>query len=166
MSIKLAKIGVSLAAAAFGMTLLLGDVSANQDLTTHGAVFQPWNAGQANDIDYVSSGVRTTASSSRYVVAAVPYAPSSARYQWVTVNGENYGGNTTSISVYTYDMDGNFRASTSAQSNGSSYAMGGILATTPDTNGTNDDIYISVLAELPAYGGGVVRGVRSRPYNW
>jgi len=163
---KLAKLGVSFAAAAFGTALLVGNVSANQDLTAHGAAFQPWNAGQANDVDYLSSGVRTLASSSLYVVASIPYAPSSARYQWVTMNGDNYSGNTTSATFFTYDQDGNFRASQWTQSDEPSYALGAILPTTPDTNGTDDDVYISVLAELPASGGGVIRGVRSRPYNW
>jgi hypothetical protein len=163
---RLAKLGVSFAVAGLGTTLLIGDVSANQDLTAHGAAFQPWNAGQANDIDYLSNGVRTIASSSRSVVASIPYAPSSARYQWVTMNGDNYDGNTTSATFFTYDQDGNFRASQWGQSDESTYALGAILPTTPDTNGTDDDVYIAVLAELPASGGGVIRGVRSRPYNW
>ena len=72
MSYKLAKMAVSFAAAAFSTALLLGDVSANQDVTAHGAAFQPWNASQATDIDYLSYGVRTIASSSRRASAARP----------------------------------------------------------------------------------------------
>lgn len=163
---KLAKMGVSFAVATLSMLFLRGEVSANQDVTTHGAAFQPWNAHQAADIDYLSYGVRTIASSSRPVIASVAYAPNSARYQWVTVHGDNYNGNTTSVSFYTYDQEGNFRASAWLQSDQPTYSLSAILATTPDTMGTDDDVYISVLAELPASGGGVVRGVKSRPYNW
>jgi hypothetical protein len=162
---KIAKLGVSLAAAALAMVSQVGDVDAGT-LNVHGAAFVSYDAGYANDIDYLTSGVRTTATTGRRVIAAVPYQASSARYQWVRIFGLNYSGSTTQFTAFTYDLDGNFRDAISMQTEEGNYETGAILATTPDTMGTDDDVFVSIYAELPANGGGVVRGVTILPYNW
>ena len=159
---KTAKLGVSFAAAMFGMVSLLGDAKAEFQTNTHGAAFVSYDAGNANDIDYLPWGVRTLASSPRRVIASVVFHPEAAYYQYVTVSGSNYSGQTTDYTVYTHDHDGNLRYSSWRQTSEESFNDGVIM----ENGSADDDVFVSVLATLPASGNGVLRGVTVYPWHW
>lgn len=151
---KVARMGVSLAAAGLGMLALLGDANAG-NLNTHGAAFQAYNAGQANDLDYYTYGVRASASSARYAIASIARTPRPTDYQYFSIQGSNSSGQTTYFTISAYDFDGNFRDAVSLQSSDSTYHVG----STVSVGGFEDDVYVSVLALLPASYGGAVYGV-------
>ena len=159
---KTAKLGVSFAAAVLGMVSLLGDAKAELQTNTHGAAFVAYDAGNANDIDYLPWGVRTLASSSRRVIASVVFHPEAAYYQYVTVSGSNYSGQTTDYTVYTHDHDGNLRYSSWHETSEESFNDGVIM----ETGSEDDDVFVSVMATLPASGNGVLRGVTVYPWHW
>ena len=149
---KIAKIGASLAAAGLGVVATAGDAAAI-NLNTHGAAFQPYNAGQANDIDYVLTGVRTSAASDRSVIASVVRSPVSGASQSFYIDGTNAPGKTTYFTLSAYDYLGNFQSSTSPNSNAANYDITATLTTISTFS------YVSLLATLPASYGGTVRGV-------
>lgn len=152
---KMTKIGAALAVAALGTGSLLSDAGA-VNLDTHGAAFQPYNAGQANDIDYVTQGVRTSASSDRYAIASVVRSPlTSGTAQGFWIDGTNGAGKTTYFTLYSYGYTGNLESSVSFNSNLSDYDIYQTL------DPVNTYSYVSLLALLPASYGGTVRGVIS-----
>jgi hypothetical protein len=151
--------GISLAAAGLGLFSLLGDANAG-NLNTHGAVFQAYNAGQANDLDYYPYGVKASASSARYAIASVARSPNPTDYQVFSIQGANSSGQTTYFTFFAYDLEGNFRDSVSLQSSDATYNVGSSLS----VGGFNDDVYVSVLALLPASYGGVIHGITA--YQW
>jgi hypothetical protein len=151
--------GVSLAAAGLGVLALVGDANAG-NLNTHGAAFQAYNAGQANDLDYYPYGVRASASSARHAIASVTRSPNPTDYQVFSIQGTNSSGQTTYFTLYAYDLNGNFRASVSLESSDANYTVGSGLS----VGGYNDDVYVSVLALLPASYGGAVHGITA--YQW
>jgi hypothetical protein len=149
---KIAKIGASLAAAALGVVSTAGDAAAI-NINTHGAAFQPYNAGQANDIDYLTSGVRTSAATDRFVVASVARSPVTTPSQSFYIDGSNSPGKTTSFTLYAFDYTGTLQSSVSFSSNLSAYSTFQTLSTISTYS------YVSLLATLPASYGGTVRGV-------
>ena len=153
------RMGVSLGAAALSMLAMLGDASAG-NLTTHGAAFQPYNAGEANDFDRYPYGIRASASSARWAIASVTRSPVPTDYQYFAIQGNNASGQTTYFTLYAYDLSGNFRDSVSLESSDANYWAGSTLS----VGGYNDDVYVSVLALLPASYGGAVYGVTA--YQW
>lgn len=143
----------SVAAAGLGVVALSGEAAA-VNLNTHGAVCNPYNAGEANDIDYVTTGVRTKPglASGRTVICAIPRSPLSSP-QGFYLDGANTGGATTYITLYAHDYNGTYQSSQSVNSNAASYD----IYTTLSTVGTWS--YISALVSLPSAANGVFRGV-------
>lgn len=153
------RLGVSLGAAALGMLTLLGDAKAG-NLTTHGAAFQAYNSGEANDLERYVYGIRAATSSPRSAIVSVTRSPVPTDYQYFAIQGNNQPGNTTYFTLYAYDLSGNFRDSVSLESSDENYWAGSTLS----VGGYNDDVYVSVLAVLPASYGGAVFGVTA--YQW
>jgi hypothetical protein len=149
MNVKITTIASALA---LGAGLLSGADAGAVNLNTSGTLCNPYNAREATDIDYFASGVRTIASSARSVICAVPRSPVSTAYQSFYLDGSNSSGQTTLLTLYAFNYNGQFQAS---QSDSPSAATYSILKT---LNGISTFSYVSVLATLPASGGGVYFG--------
>jgi hypothetical protein len=143
----------SIAAAGLSVLALSGEATA-LNLNTSGAICNPYNAGEANDIDYVINGVRTKPGlgSARNVICAVPRSPASSP-QYFYIDGSNSGGATTYITLYAHNYDGTYQSSHSVSSAGSTYDLSGALSTVGTWS------YISALVTLPANAGGTFFGV-------
>lgn len=148
---KIAKIGSGFAAAAIGTLALLGDASAI-NLNTHGTAFHHYNAFEATSIDYFTSGVRTLSASDTSVIGSIVRSPGAAT-QSFWIDGTNSPGKTTYFTLSAHNWDGTLQSSVSFNSNVANYD---ILQTLPTVTSFS---YVSLLATLPASGGGVLRGV-------
>jgi len=116
-----------------------------------GTICNPYNAGQANDIDYVASGVRTTATSVRQVICAVP-REFTVDGAFVSVNGTLTGSNTMPLTLFSYDTIGTFLGSDSGTGSSGTFGVGLNLTNAQAPAGA----ILSVLAQLPASSGGTL----------
>jgi hypothetical protein len=148
---KIAKLGATLAAAL--ATLAPGSDAGAANLNTHASAFRSYNAGQAELADYVSAGVRTGATGGLWVVAPVVRSPVNNTYQNFYIDGDNQTGSTTQFYLYSFDYLGNLESSVSFDSSATGYSIFATL----DPISTYS--YVSLLAILPGYYGGTVRGV-------
>ncbi|HKQ68435.1 MAG TPA: hypothetical protein VJT73_03810 [Polyangiaceae bacterium] len=139
-----------------GVALMSHVRGADAKISTSGTVCNPFNAGEANDTDYVPSGVRNKATSSRQVICAVPRHDLSGAAS-VTVSGTNTGANTTSITLYSYDSLGNLKASISNTGGPGLYLFGINLTAVQAPS----DARLALLVTLPASFGGTFFGTRS-----
>lgn len=145
--------GLLLMAALVGGAIGIADAATAQNINTHGAICNPYNASQALDIDYLTSGVRTIASSARPVICAVPRHPVTGPTQSFYVDGSNSAGASTSCSLWSYNFNGVFQSSTSFTATEAVYDRFVTLASNPFY------AYTSLLCTLPANGGGVLFGI-------
>ncbi|HTV24890.1 MAG TPA: hypothetical protein VMG12_39625 [Polyangiaceae bacterium] len=124
------------------------------NLNTSGTICNPYNAGEANDIDYVTNGVRTGPSvgSARNVICSVPRSPL-ASPQGFYLDGTNQAGKSTSITLYAHDFNGTFQTSQNVSSSAATYDE--YRALTP----VGQWSYISAFVTLPANAGGTFLGV-------
>jgi hypothetical protein len=136
-----------------GAVLALPEQADAVNLNTSGTVCNPYNVGEANDIDYVVNGVRTgvNVASGRTVICAVPRPPQSTPQQFF-VDGANSVGRSTSGTLYAYDFNGTFQSSQNFSSSAATYD---ILLT---LNPVGSWSYVSTLVSLPASAGGVFFG--------
>lgn len=125
----------------------------SQNINTPGTACNPFNAAEAGDIDYLTTGVRTIASGPRKVICPVTRHPVTGPGQTVWVDGSNSPGKTTTCAAYVTTFYGQFVTAYSFSSSASTYDAPAPL----NPVGTFD--YVSVLCDLPAQGGGVVFGV-------
>lgn len=142
-------------ALALAATAVVSSAHALQ-INNHGADFQPYNAGQAQDIDYLASGVRTTASGSRSVIASIDHNPSSTGYR-IDIDGTHSGAQTTSCTVYSYRYDGFQLAARSV----SASSVSGTWTRIAYLNALESPqwSYFSVVCTIPGNGAGVLHGV-------
>jgi hypothetical protein len=123
------------------------------NLNTSGTACNPWNAGEANDIDYVANGVRTgvNVTSTRHVICPVARSPLSSSQEFF-LDGSNDAGKFTLGTLYAHDFNGTFQASQNFSSGPGTYD---ILLT---LNPVGTWSYISTLVTLPSNAGGVYFG--------
>jgi hypothetical protein len=151
LSIK--KIAVVLGLLTVAGVAVQANAAESQNVNTHGAACNPYNASEAADIDYLTTGVRTIATSPRRVVCPVPRHPVTGPDQTFWVDGSNSPGKSTICVAYSTTYDGKFNSSYSFTANTPTYDRAVNLSSV----GYYD--YVSVLCELPAQGGGVLFGV-------
>jgi hypothetical protein len=138
----------------FGLTATVTAVQAGEPRVDNAAsVCVNFNAGQAADIDYLSSGVRNLNSSARPVVCSVPRRSASQEF---FIRGDNFNGQTTFWTFSTFRLDGTFRLSRSASSSAATYADEFVSV----AGGAANDI-VSVVVTLPPSANGILRLVRS-----
>ena len=158
------RLGVSLGAAALGMLSLLGDAHAYvPNFNTHGVAFQAYNSGEANDFERYGHGIRASASTARYAIASVTRAPVPGDSQYFDIQGDNAPGETTYLTLFAYDLFGYFRDSVALESSDPNYWIGATLSV-GYLGSYGDDVYVSVLARLPASYGGTIYGVTAYQY--
>jgi hypothetical protein len=144
-------------AVALGALVLLTGAAGNATQTNvSGTVCTNFNASQALDIDYFTSGVRNINAASRPVVCAVPRNPLPAGATTGTffVDGSNSGGQTTSGSINSFNFTGAFLGSQSFSSAGTTYD---IFLSFPAAQ-LPTFAYVSTFVTLPASGQGVFFG--------
>ena len=129
------------------------DAAVSQNVNTHAATCNPFNASQATLIDYFTSGVRTLAGFATPVVCAVERHPVTGPSQNFFVDGSNFGGQSTSCTLTSFTFTGTFESSTSFTSNLAIYDVFQTLTSVGFFS------YVSLLCTLPASGQGVLRGV-------
>lgn len=128
------------------------------NITVSGVACKNFNAGEALDIDFVSTGVQNINASPRSVVCPVPRSPlTGAPVTQFFVDGANVAGTTTSCCAALYDFHGN-AISTVCFAEGSTptwdHAVNFSVAP-----GTWD--YVSLVCTLPGSRGGTILGAAS-----
>lgn len=146
------KITTIASALALGAGLLSGGDAGAANINTSGVICNPFNAREATDIDYFGNGVRTIASTSRAVICSVPRSPVSTPSQSFYLDGGNSPGQSTSLTIYAFNYNGQFQSSASETSSAATYDLLKTL------NSISTFSYVSVLVTLPASGGGVFYG--------
>jgi len=146
-------LGLLLLAGAVSGAVIDADAATSQNLNTHGSTCKNFNAAQALDIDYLTSGVRTIAGAARPVICAVERHPVNGPSQSFFVDGSNSGGASTSCTLSSFSNAGVFRDSESFTSGAATY----------DQFVTLDPVdlfdYVSLLCTLPSNARGVLFGV-------
>jgi len=150
-------------AAIFGLLLLAGglsgivvldaDAATSQDVNTHGATCVNFNAAEARDIDFLSSGVRNINAAARPVICAVKRHPVTGPGQAFFIDGSNAAGASTSCTASSFSFTGVFRTSESFTESTATYDRSLILETVSFFD------YVSLLCTLPPSGRGVLFGV-------
>jgi hypothetical protein len=154
MNAKILKLGSLFLAGALAS---LGAAAHADNINTSGTLCQNFNAAQALDIDYVSTGVRNLNASARSVICAIPRSPLQAgATPEFFVDGTNTGTNTTSCTLFTYSFGGTVTQSFSFSRTGT-YDQAVLFA----VNGVGFFDYASLLCSLPASAGGTLFGVTS-----
>jgi hypothetical protein len=125
----------------------------SQSINTPGSVCNPFNANEATDIDYVSNGVRTIATSARRVVCGVGRHPVAGPGQSFFVDGSNSAGKSTLCALSSFTFQGTFNSATSFLESSPTYDHLAALQSV----GRFD--YVTLLCNLPANAGGVLFGV-------
>ena len=112
------KTGLMLIASILGLAAVPSELDASPKNISASAC-NPFNAGQANDIDYLTSGVRTTAAVNRDVVCGVTRdAVAPGANPTVLVGGRDFNGAHTPITLYSYSNTGSFLGSSSGDFTG------------------------------------------------
>jgi hypothetical protein len=154
MHAKILKLGSLFLAAALAS---LGSAAHADNINTSGTVCNNFNAGEAQDVDYVGNGVRIANTAARSVICAIPRSPLAAgALPEFFVDGTNSGANSTSCTLFVYNFSGAITQSFSFTRTGTydqavTFPVGGV--------GTFD--YADVLCTLPGSFGGVLFGVTS-----
>jgi hypothetical protein len=140
-------------ALALAATAVVSNANATQ-LNISGVAFHAYNGPEVASIDYLPGGVRTIATSPRYVIASVDHNPPG---RTIYIDGYHYGSQTTSCTVYSYNDNTAFLGSMSVSASSVSGAWSRLitlsLAMSPNW------AYYSVLCNIPANGNGVLYGV-------
>ena len=130
------------------------------NIDTNGVICQNFNAAEALDIDYLSSGVRNLASAARQVICSVPRSPladasTSGRF---AVDGRNNAGTTTTCSVIATNGDGSFLGSQSFTETNALSSVWRHIVSLPSAQLPTSG-YVSLLCTIPPSAGGVITGV-------
>lgn len=131
----------------------LASAATSQNLNTPGAACNPFNASEADEIDYFVNGVRTIAAGPRKVLCPVARHPVSGPHQTFWVDGRNSSGASTLCVMYSHNFDGSLRSTYSFSSSAATYDQPVVLSSV----GKYD--YVSILCDMPANGNGVLFGV-------
>src|SRR3954452_24149117 len=104
MHAKILKLGSLFLAAALAS---LGSGAHADNINTTGTVCNNFNAGEAQDLDYVGTGVRIANTAARTVICAIPRSPlaAGATLEFI-VDGTNSGANSTTCTLFTYSFGG------------------------------------------------------------
>jgi len=151
---KSLKLGLLFAA---GTLATITATASADNINTSGVLCQNFNAREALDIDYISSGVRNLAAAPRLVICAMPRSPLAATpFRTFYVDGQNNAGTATSCTITVYSYQGIIQSTQSfTESAGPAPWDHGV--TMPVVPGTFD--YASLLCSLPANAGGTLFGV-------
>lgn len=142
-----------------GALASISSPAAADNINTSGAVCQNYNAWQALDIDYLSTGVRNANASPRPVICAVPRSPLAAGTRagfWI--NGSNNNDTSTSCTVYVTSYTGRFVASMSITGTGAGWDR--FVEFADNTVSTFD--YVDMVCTLPGSYAGTIHGVTAR----
>lgn len=141
------------------LTATLGTPAYAVNINTSGVVCQHYNASEAADIDYFTTGVRNLNAATRYVVCAMPRSPLSASATpTFFIDGYNFPNSSTSCIISVYNSSGTTTESVSfTQTATSSVSIWRQPVTFPIGSITSSD-YVSALCLLPARGFGIIRG--------
>lgn len=129
------------------------------NINTSGVICQNFNAREATDIDYLTTGVRNLAASSRDIICAIPRSPlNSPPSPTFYVDGHNNAGTSTTCTVTVYSFGGIVRSTQTFTENG---GTGGLTWDFPVTLSPQPDFfdYASLLCLIPASIGGSIFGV-------
>ena len=151
---KIMRTGFLLLAALGGLSVVPQEVNAVAKIVP-GTICNQYNASQAADIDYLTTGVRTVATSSRPVICAVPREASGSSGAQLTVAGSVISGSTMPITVYTAEVGFGIEGSVSVTGTYAPPATTFGLPVSFTSSQAPPGAYISVLATLPANGAGV-----------
>jgi hypothetical protein len=158
MSSRFLKIGAVLlagAAVSFAATLDAANI------VTGGVICRNFNASQALDIDYLTSGVRNINAAARTVICPVPRSPLAAGdTPLFHVAGRNNPGTQTTCTLFVHNGLGTFVASQSFTVPGSNPPLWILNYSFPvGTVGASHDV--SALCTLPGNGNGIIYRVTS-----
>jgi hypothetical protein len=148
----------------FGSLLLIGLVTSFAhtaeagNINTSGTICQNFFAGEAQDVDFLSTGVRNINPSPRYIICSVARSPLAAGATALFyVDATNYSNTTTSCTLTVYTYYGAYVTSLSFTRGPGTWEQSVSFA--PGVVGTWD--YASLLCYLPGNGNGVIHGVFS-----
>ncbi|QWP75747.1 hypothetical protein J5226_19370 [Lysobacter sp. K5869] len=141
-------LGLSLAAGLLGALCATPARAATaQNINLQGSACRNYNASEALDIDYLTSGARNINASARSVICPVARHPVTGPGQNFFVDGSNTSGSPVYCGLYAYDYNGTLLSSTSTTLPG--------YASLPTVSYWG---YVSVLCTLPGGGAAVVYG--------
>ena len=158
---KVARASALILAGAIGSLSIVSDAKATTIITQANSCTN-YNAGEAQDLDRLISGVRNlNSSSSRQVTCSVPRVmpkPDGQTDWFFNVSGSNSGGGQTCCTLYaTRSYDGAFLDADSFCATAATYdtllSLSGSLVDTWD--------YTSLVCTLPSSGRGLLRGFTS-----
>jgi hypothetical protein len=154
MHAKILKLGSLFLAAAVAS---LGSAAHADNINTSGTVCNNFNAGEAQDVDYVGTGVRIANAAARTVVCAIPRSPLAAgAIPEFFVDGTNSGANSTSCTLFTYSFTGAITQSFFFTRTGTYDQLVTFAA-----NGVGTFDYADVVCTLPGGFGGILFGITS-----
>jgi len=127
-------------------------------VTNHsGTICKNYNAGEANQIDYITNGTRSYMSSTTYVICPLTRNTSNSNGAYVYVDVTHYGTQTTNCTALSHSDRGAFLASISQTWTGSGFHEFTINLTGAGKSNAWSDY--SVLCTIPGNSQGVVHGV-------
>jgi hypothetical protein len=145
----------SIVAALLVACLGVSSSAAALTIHTHGADFTAFNAGQAQDIDYLSSGVRTLVAGTRSVILSVKRNPATAANQVFTISGVHNSVLTTNCTWTSFNTNGTPVASGST----SAAAVSGFWSRSITFSAAQVPGFVSVFCPVHPSGGSVLFGV-------
>lgn len=148
---KLGSLFLAGALASFGAAV-------HADIHTSGVVCNNFNAGEAQDIDYLLTGVRNLNAAPRQVICAVPVEPIPAgRFPHFFVFGTNVGQATTPCVLTLYQFNGTITQLRAFTGSGPAWEFDVVLP----VNSVGLGEFASLLCGLPGSGAGTLFGVHS-----
>lgn len=129
---------------------------------THGASFVAFNAGEAQNVDYLTTGARTNLSGGQSLISAVTRGPApTGGFQTFTLTGLHTGTQTSFCTLEVVKSDGTLLASQDLS------AVNVAGAWSKSTNVTYNlllnDAQVSVVCTIPGSFQGVLLGITSSP---
>jgi len=130
-------------------------------ISSHGAAFVAYNAGQGQNVDYVSGGVRTNLGGGQTLIASVPRNTFTAGSQTYTLTGWHNGVQTSSCSVLAGLADGGFLTSKDL----SAVSVSGIWSRSASMTAGEvpSNTRVSVICGIPGSFNGVLAGITATP---
>ena len=138
--------------------IAIGSPASADNINTSGTICHNFNASEALDIDYFSTGAENVATTARTIVCAIPRSPLNATPSpTFFVDGRNNANTSTFCTVTVYDFMGNSVASTSfTESATTTQRTWDHSVTMSPQPGFFD--YASVVCTIPASRGGRIFG--------
>jgi hypothetical protein len=141
--------------------LLSVATGASAAISTHGAAFVAYNAGQGQNVDYTLGGARTNLPGGQTLIAPIPRNTIGAGNQTFTLTGHHAGVQTSSCSVYSAFTDGSqlaFKDLTATAVSGS-WSRSGTMTAAQLPSSTK----VAVLCGIPGSFNGHLSGVTASP---